>query len=149
MTSQSVQQEQAVKQGLVKRPKVSLAFLRVVLVVHAALVVMQPIMAGYYLSGEADAMDWHSPIGSSLWMWSMIQFVVAMLYWRPGGGRLWPALATVGLFFAELTQMILGFSQTLSVHIPLGTAIVISVLLFAAWSFRSSARRGRHPEVAR
>src|SRR5437899_3344663 len=23
----------------------------------------------------------------------MIQFVVAMLYWRPGGGRLWPALA--------------------------------------------------------
>lgn len=40
MTSQSVQQEQAVKQGLVKRPKVSLAFLRVVLVVHAALVVM-------------------------------------------------------------------------------------------------------------
>jgi hypothetical protein len=147
MTSEIVQQQ--VKQDRVKGPKVSLAFLRIVLVVHAALVVMQPIMAGYYLSGEADAMDWHSPIGSSLWMWSMIQFVVAMLYWRPGGGRLWPALATVGLFFAELTQMILGFSQTLSVHIPLGTAIVISVLLFAAWSFRSSARRGRQPEVAR
>ena len=147
MTIESLQQD--VKQARLKRPKVSLAFLRIVLVVHAALVVMQPIMAGYYLSGEADAMNWHSPIGSSLWMWSIIQFVVAVLYWRPGGGRLWPALATVGLFFAELTQMILGFSQTLSVHIPLGTAIVISVLLFAAWSFRSSARRGRHPEVAR
>jgi hypothetical protein len=147
MTIESMQQD--VKQATVKRPKVSLAFLRIVLVVHAALVVMQPIMAGYYLSGEADAMNWHSPIGSSLWMWSMIQFVVAMLYWRPGGGRLWPVLASVALLFAELTQMILGFSQTLAVHIPLGTAIVISVLLFAAWSFRSSARRGRHPEVVR
>jgi hypothetical protein len=147
MTSASVQQD--VEQGRVKRPKVSLAFLRIVLVLHAALVVMQPVMAGYFLSGEADAMDWHSPIGSSLWMVSMIQFVAAMLYWRPGGGRLWPALATVALFFAELTQMILGYSQTMSVHVPLGTAIVISVLLFAAWSFRSSARRGRHPEVAR
>jgi hypothetical protein len=147
MTSETVQQD--VKQDSVKRPKVSLAFLRIVLVLHAALVVMQPIMAGYYLSGEADAMDWHSPIGSSLWMLSMIQFVVAMLYWRPGGGRLWPALATVALFFAEVTQLILGYSQTMFVHVPLGTAIVISVLLFAAWSLRSSARRGRHAEVAR
>jgi hypothetical protein len=147
MTTESLQQD--VKQGRAKRPKISLAFLRIVLVVHAALVVLQPIMAGYYLSGEADAMNWHSPIGSTLWMWSMIQFAVAVLYWRPGGGRLWPALATVALFFAELAQMVLGHSQTMSVHVPLGTAIVISVLLFAAWSFRSSARLGRHPEVVR
>jgi hypothetical protein len=62
MTSESVLQD--VKQGRVKRPKVSVSFLRIVLVLHAALVVMQPIMAGYYLSGEADAMDWHSQIGS-------------------------------------------------------------------------------------
>jgi len=126
-----------------KRPGATLVLLRIVLVLHAVLVILQPVMAGYYLSGEADAMNWHSPIGSSLWMMSFIQLLVALLYWWPGGGRLWPALATIALFFAEMVQMILGHSQTLSVHVPLGTAILISVLLFTAWSFRASAGRGR------
>lgn len=132
-----------------KRTRVTLTVLQAVLVLHSALVVMQPIMAGYYLSGENDAMDWHSPIGSTLWMMSFFQFFAAVLYWRPGGGRFWPVPATIVLFVAEMAQMAFGHSQTMSVHIPLGTAIVISVLLFTAWSFRPSARRGRRTEVAR
>lgn len=132
-----------------KRPRVSLWALRVVLVLHAVLVVMQPILAGYFLSGESDAMNVHGPIGSSLWMVSMIQFVAAVLYWRPGGGRLWPAVVTLALFFAEFVQLTFGYLQNFAVHVPLGSAIVITVVLMTGWSFRSSARRGRHPEVAR
>jgi hypothetical protein len=123
--------------------KGTLALLRIMLVLHAALVVTQPVMAGYYLSGEADAIDVHSPIGSTLWMLTFIQFFVAILYWRPGGGRLWPAVATVVLFLAEFAQMTVGYTQTRSVHIPLGTSIVVGVLLFTIWSFRPAARLGR------
>jgi hypothetical protein len=131
----------------VLRPRASLWVLRAVLVLHACLVVAQPILAGYYLSGNADAMNTHSPIGSSLWMLSMLQFVAAMLYWRPGGGRLWPAGVTILVFFAEFLQMIFGYAQNFAVHVPLGTAIVVGVVALTIWSFRPSARRGR-TEVA-
>lgn len=125
----------------------SLWFLRGVLVLHAGLVAAQPILAGYFLSGSADAMSVHGPIGSTLWMVSMIQFVIAVLYWLPGGGRVWPVIVTFVLFFAEFVQLTFGYLQNFAVHVPLGTAIVITVASMAIWSFRSSARRGRK-EVA-
>ena len=131
-----------------KRPRFTLQLLRMVLVLHALLVVLQPIAAGIYLSGEVDAMNLHSPIGSTLWMITMLQFVVAVLYWRPGGGRLWPTIATAVLFLAEFAQMILGQSRILLVHVPLGVSIVAGVLLFTVWSFLPAARRPR-PAKAR
>jgi hypothetical protein len=132
----------------VKGPGVTLVLLRSMLVLHAAAVVTQPVMAGMYLNGEVDAMNVHSPIGSTLWMITMLQILVALLYWRPGGGRLWPLLATVVLFFAEFTQMTLGHTRTLAVHVPLGVSIVVGVVLFTVWSFRPAARRPR-PAKAR
>ncbi|MFI5711850.1 hypothetical protein [Kribbella sp. NPDC051620] len=111
------------------------------LLLHAVLVAAQPILAGYFLSGEVDAMAWHGPIGSSLFLIAFIQLVAAILYWRPGRGRLWPALVTIGLIVAELTQVVFGYQQNFAVHVPLGTAIVITVLWMTVWSFRSTARR--------
>jgi len=145
---------QQVAQEPVRRPRASLWFLRTTLVLHTGLVVAQPVLAGYFLSGEVDAMAVHGPIGSTLWMVSMLQFAAAVLYWRPGGGRLWPALITSVLFFAEFVQLIFGYLQNFAVHVPLGTAIVITVVAMAIWSFCPTARparrnrRGRK-EVAR
>jgi hypothetical protein len=129
----------AVKRG----PRATLWMLRIVLLLHAGLVIAQPVLAGYFLSGEADAIDIHGPIGSTLWMIALLQFVVAVLYWRPGRGRLWPALVTILLFLAEMTQMIFGYLQNFAVHVPLGTAIVVGVAAMTVWSFR------HHPEVVR
>jgi hypothetical protein len=125
-----------------RKPRVTLWMLRIVLLLHAGLVIAQPILAGYFLSGEADAIDVHSPIGSTLWMVAMLQFVVAVLYWRPGGGRLWPALVTLVLFFADFVQLVFGHLQNFAVHVPLGTAIVVTVVSMTVWSFR-------HQEVVR
>ncbi|TWD79328.1 hypothetical protein FB561_0385 [Kribbella amoyensis] len=140
---------EAAESKKVRRPRATLWGLRIVLLLHAALVVAQPILAGYFLSGEVDAMAIHGPIGSTVWMVAMTQFAVAVLYWRPGGGRAWPALVTLVLFFAEFVQLTFGYLQNFAVHVPLGTAIVTTVVLMSVWSFRASARRGRHPEVAR
>jgi hypothetical protein len=130
-----------------RRPLVSLWLLRIVLLLHAGLVCAQPILAGYFLSGESDAIAAHGLIGSTLWMTPMLQFVVAVFYSLAGGGRWWPVVATLGLFFAEFVQLTFGYLQNFAVHVPLGTAIVITVVAMTVWSFRPSARRGRK-EVA-
>ncbi|TCO22097.1 hypothetical protein EV652_11082 [Kribbella steppae] len=127
----------------VRRPRGSLWALRITLLLHAGLVVAQPILAGYFLSGDVDAMNVHGPIGSTLWMVSMIQFVAAFFYWLVGGGRIWPLLLSVVLFVAEFVQLTYGYLQNFAVHVPLGTAIVVAVVWMTVWSFRPAARRSR------
>ena len=127
----------------VRRPRASLMGLRITLLLHAVLVAAQPILAGYFLSGNVDAMNIHGPIGSSLWMVAMIQFAVAAIYWLGGGGRAWPTVVTAGVFVAEFVQLIFGYQQNFAVHVPLGTAIVVTVIWMTVWSFRPTARLSR------
>ncbi|TCC58613.1 hypothetical protein E0H73_25135 [Kribbella pittospori] len=127
----------------VRRPRATLWALRITLLLHAALAIGQPIFAGYFLSGDVDAINTHAAIGGTIWMVAMIQIVVAILYWRPGGGRFWPTWLTALLFFAEFAQAIFGYQQNFSFHVPLGTAIVISIVWMAVWSFRPTARLSR------
>ena len=119
----------------------TLALLRAILIVHAIAVVTQPLMAGLYLSGEVDAMNVHSPVGSSLWMISLLQLAVALVYWRFSGGAIYPAIATLVLLVAEFLQMLLGQIRGMTMHVPLGAAIVTGVLVFTVWSFTAAAGR--------
>ncbi|SDP62251.1 hypothetical protein SAMN04489867_3179 [Pedococcus dokdonensis] len=132
-----------------KRPRVTLRLLQAILVVHAIAVVTQPLMAGLYLSGDVDAMNnVHSPIGSSLWLISVIQLAIALLYWGFGGGQIYPAGATVVLFVAEFLQMFLGQARLMKMHLPLGVTIVTSVFVFTVWSFTTAAREPRPAKQA-
>ncbi|MEV5967816.1 hypothetical protein AB0L70_38980 [Kribbella sp. NPDC051952] len=130
-------------QKKVRRPRASLWALRTILLPHAALIVAQPILAGYFLSGNVDAMGIHGPVGSSVELVAMIQLVIAAIYWLGGGGRVWPTVVTAGLVVAEVAQLIFGYQQNFAVHVPLGTAIVITVVWMTVWSFRPTARLSR------
>ena len=66
----------------------------------------------------------------------MIQFAAAVLFWRPGRGPGWPALATAALFFAEGMQIGMGYTRVLAIHVPLGVAIVASLLALSVWVVR-------------
>ena len=128
----------------VRRPRVSLQLLRITLVLHVALVIAQPIAAGYFLAGNVDAMtNIHSPIGGSLWMIALIQTIVAACYTLAGRGRIWPIVVSALLIVAELAQLAYGYAQNFAVHIPLGTAIVTAVIWMTVWSFRPKARLSR------
>ncbi|MFK4086767.1 hypothetical protein ACI2LF_21850 [Kribbella sp. NPDC020789] len=120
----------------------SLWALRIVLLLHTALVCAQPILAGYFLSGDADAMAVHGPIGSSVWLIGALQLIAASIYGFTGG-RIQPLLWSLALVVAELVQLIFGYLQNFAVHVPLGTAIVAVVIWMTIWSFRPAARRGR------
>ncbi|MDX2973854.1 hypothetical protein [Kribbella solani] len=127
----------------VRRPRVSLQLLRITLAIHAILIIMQPIMAGYFLAGNVDAIDTHGAIGGSVWMIAFVQIIVAACYTLAGGGRIWPLIASAVLMVAEFVQLTFGYLQNFAVHIPLGTAIVTAVLWMTVWSFRSTARLSR------
>ncbi|MFF0264873.1 hypothetical protein [Kribbella sp. NPDC004536] len=132
------------EQRTVRRPRVSLQALRTTLVLHAILIVAQPIAAGYFLSGNVDAMnDIHATIGGSVWMVAFLQTIVATCYTIVGGGRVWPAVLSAVLVVAEFVQLTFGYLQNFAVHVPLGTAIVGTVLWMTVWSFRSSAHDNR------
>ncbi|WUJ72688.1 hypothetical protein OG809_05330 [Kribbella soli] len=128
----------------VRRPRATLQLLRITLVLHAVLVIAQPIAAGYFLAGNVDAMtDIHATVGGSVWMVAFLQTIVAACYTIAGRGRLWPTIASAVLVLAEFVQLTFGYLQNFAVHIPLGTAIVTAVVWMTVWSFRRTARLSR------
>lgn len=132
--------------GQWRRPRVTRLLLILVLFVHAVLAAAQPVLAGFYLDGEFDAIGVHGIIGSTLSGWVMVQLVVAVLFWRPGHGPWWPAVATVALLFLEGVQVGMGYLGELAVHIPLGVAIVGGTVAMFVWSL---VWRPRPPAAAR
>lgn len=118
----------------------TLWILRVAVVLHAASVAMQPVLAGRYLSGEYDALAMHQANSFVLHGACVVGFFAAVAYWRVGRGRGWPALLLFGLFLAEGIQVGFGYERQLAVHIPLGVTIVLTAIWLAAWSFTARAR---------
>lgn len=125
------------------RTRITWSFLVVVLGVHATLAVGQPIFAGALLSGNADAITFHETGGELIHLTCFAQVIVSVLFWRPGRGPIWPAVATVLLVVAEGAQIGLGEAHQLGIHVPLGVAIVGSVVALFVWSIRWRVRLGR------
>jgi hypothetical protein len=127
----------------VRRPRASLWTLRVVALLHATVVVGQPLLAGRYLGGDVDSLAVHGLNGSLLPLLTVIQGIAALAYIWPGGGRAWPFLVTFVLFFAEGIQIGLGYSRELAIHLPLGVGVVLIQVLLTVWLFRAGSRRPR------
>ncbi len=127
----------------------TLVILRVPLVVHAASVAMQPVLAGRYLSGDYDALAVHQANSFVLHGAVVVAFFAALAYWRVGKGRGWPALMLLALFLVEGFQVQFGYERQLAIHIPLGVAIVATAVWLAVWSFTANARRTRSPKQVR
>lgn len=118
--------------------------LRAVITLHAVDVFLQPVFAGRFLSGDYGMLGAHGNNAFAVVIIALVQTVLAVVYWRPGGGPGWPALASVGLLVAESVQMELGFARVIGVHVPLGVAIVAAAILMLVWAWGHSfgGRRG-------
>lgn len=103
------------------------AIARWILIVHAALLVAQPFIAGTMLDGRsADAQAWHLNIGMALPTIGFAQIVVTLLAWRLAR---WPQGAFTGsiaVWVLELAQFFIGYlGMPLAMHIPLGLLLVV------------------------
>lgn len=120
----------------------TLWLLRIVLVLHLALAVSQPLTIGRYLDGVFSMVQVHGTLGSVLFLVTMVAVVAAIGY-AFAGGRIWvtPVLGVVT--FVEMIQVGMGYSRLLGIHVPLGVATVVAAVLLCWWSWTADARRGR------
>ncbi|MFI5730624.1 hypothetical protein ACIA49_10935 [Kribbella sp. NPDC051587] len=113
----------------------SLALLRLVAVLHAVAICVQPIAIGIYLNGSTTGLQIHEPMGLALTSLGLTQLVVAVIYWRCGGRGVAPVVALL-ILTAEVVQAAMGYSKQLAIHIPLGVALIGSTIGFAVWACR-------------
>lgn len=115
--------------------------MRAIVTVLALGVFTQPVLAGQFLSGNADMVVVHGIVAALIELLALIQIVFAVLLWRPGRGPGWPVFASLTIFVAVFTQAALGYTRVLAAHVPLGVTLfaVMSLLLVWVWRPRRSA----------
>jgi hypothetical protein len=126
----------------VKRPRVSLWSLRIVATVNLVLVVLQPVFAGLFLTGDVDAIDIHATVATLVAFVELVLVGVAVGY-LVARGRWWVLPATVVLLAAVVVQAFLGYIRVLEFHVPLGVAIVTASVFLGIWVWLPAAARPR------
>lgn len=109
--------------------------LRVVSTIVTIQVFAQAALAGSFLSGHYTALHAHEINGLLLAGFGWLLPVTAVLVWRPGRWVAWPMLAGLVAYGAIVVQMILGFSRSLAVHVPLGVLLLVALAFLCAWSW--------------
>jgi hypothetical protein len=106
------------------------------------LVFLQAAFAGQFLSGDAAGLEMHEMLGTEvLTLVSLLQFIAAILVWRPGRRSPLPILLTVISFGLIFMQIEWGFGGILILHVP--NALVIFALQFLLLSLTRRAHSVR------
>ncbi len=126
-----------------RRPRVSLWLLRVLLTAQLGTAVLQPLLAGLFLSGDVDAVVWHGVIGGLLVLLGVTVAVVSFLYVVAGNGRWWLLPVAAAAAFLEMVQLGLGYAGLVQAHVPLGVAVVATVVGLTCWAWTPVAGRSR------
>ncbi len=111
---------------------------RLVITLHAAAAFTQAILAGRFLSGDYDMLRAHFINSQVVGAFGIAQVVVAVLYWRLGGGSGRPAIAAAALLALEPLQIAAGIKRIIGIHVPLAVLIIVGSVLFAVWAWQPS-----------
>ena len=118
--------------------------LRVVAVLHALSFIVQPVLAGLFLSGQDTAVDMHATNGMIVVTLCLVMTILAFPVWRRG---LLPRAAfttSAALLVVEVIQMMVGFTHIMWLHIPLGVLMmggVAQLMPLVMRPYRPSAER--------
>jgi hypothetical protein len=91
--------------------------------VQAAMVFMQAVFAGGFLSGRTGLRYAHGVNAGLLWLVSFVLMVVAVVTWRRGRSPGWVAAVASGLWVVLEVQIAAGEAGMLWIHVPLGVGI--------------------------
>lgn len=133
-----------------EEPKVAnlIWMLRLMAMLHVLVALAQAVTAGSFMEGNASALNIHQLTGTSvITTVAVLQVVLAVVCWRRHQIAVWFPLACLVLFFAEMAQIGLGFTDRMALHVPLGSLIVgmAMILLFASLKHFGPEN---HPEIA-
>jgi hypothetical protein len=118
---------------------------RALITVHALEVFAQAVLAGGFLNGNYAMLGLHRDNAIGLVVLGYVQVLVAGWYWRARGGPVWLLWVCVGLSVVETGQFFLGLGRLIGLHVPLGVAIVVGVVLLAQWAWRPVVGGPRDP----
>lgn len=108
---------------------------RIASTVSAVMLFNQAVYAGQFLSGTYNSLHTHRENATYAGISTLVTAVAALLLWRPGRGPRWPFLACLGIFGLIALQIMLGFARVVSLHVPLGVAIILLGTLLTIWSW--------------
>jgi nitroreductase len=126
-----------------RRPRLTLWGLRLVTALHLCAVLVQPLLAGRFLTGDVDAIGVHGAVGLLVVLTGLVLAVTALGYVTVVRGRWWLVPIAAALFLAEGLQLGMGTARVLQVHVPLGVAITVTATLLAGWAWSPAAWRPR------
>lgn len=115
---------------------------RVMSLVQTILIFDQAVFAGQFLSGDFGALGRHGENATYAGLATIGQTAAAVLLRWPGRGPSWPILACAGLFGLIGLQIALGYARSLTLHVPLGVAIITAsvAVLWWAWTPAQAVR---------
>lgn len=111
---------------------------RIPITAAAVMLFNQSLQAGEFMSGKFEFLEFHR-LGATVSEYLILLALIGAVWARIRGRySLWPAGVTVLLFVAIQVQEWAGESRVLSVHIPLGVSIIVTVILLTVWAWRES-----------
>ena len=100
---------------------------------------VQPSLnAGEFMSGRFEFLEFH--MFGAWTAFGLVGFAVVGAGWARFRRRypLWLVGVTALLFVAIQVQEFVGEERVLSVHVPLGVSIIVTVILLTVWAWRES-----------
>lgn len=91
--------------------------------INLGLVALQPLSAGFFLSGYERAVTVHAAVAVALQLGVFIQAVTAIVLWRRRRVPAWVAGLSIGLFVIVFLQVGLGYTKRYWLHVPIGVGI--------------------------
>lgn len=101
----------------------AIGLIRWLLVINLGLVALQPLSAGFFLSGYDHAVTAHAVGARALQLGVVIQAVTAVVLWRRRRVPPWVAGLSIGLFAIVFLQVGLGYTRRYWLHVPIGVGI--------------------------
>jgi len=114
---------------------------RLAITLAALMLFDQAVFAGQFLSGNFGALTTHRENATVAGIAVLVAAVAAILVRWPGRGPIWPLGASLGLFGLVALQIVIGFRRLLTVHVPLGVAVIFLVVLLVIWAWRARPHR--------
>src|SRR5262245_11983 len=104
-------------------PGKSSTFMRRLMGFNLGLVALQPLSAGFFMSGYAPALTVHAIVALVLEAAVLVQAVTAVVLWRRRRGPAWMAGLSAALLVILFLQVGLGYRRSYWLHVPIGVAI--------------------------
>jgi hypothetical protein len=110
---------------------------RVALALQAAALLVQSLLAGLILTGDAIALSAHMAVGGASLVIAVVQALAAILLVGLANAAKWLVPANIGFLIAEGLQMAAGRLGLLGIHLPLGVALFGAAVLMSAYAANS------------